>query len=418
MYLNPDNHSKTALIVRFHDGTAKPNWGGRATSLAMSSLIFEMKVYNSLLTVNGDVIVNGFSKRPLDRLLDKLTYYTLQRLGITYPFWSKLEEIAELAITKSTSDEGLSCLVMTLERADSIWVNGEGDFIISNRYTLFRTLLIMHIAIKLGKEVSLVNSILSLPKGKAPISIVTESIHKVLTLTKSIIYRDPESLDLHFSLFPEIDARWCPDALFRWVNEGINLINNSGTWFGSNSEGLEPELQMILANPSVKLVGISGSSYLTGATKKGHCHLNELSDLIRALKRASFVPIIIGTDSLDLWMQTVAKSENCFFVSPSIPLATAMKLLSRLTCFISGRYHPSILASIVGTPCIFMESNSHKTRSLQIILGVQKPIEFPFFGSQPNISEIVEIASSYLDHNRLDYISMNAKISEKVKYID
>jgi polysaccharide pyruvyl transferase WcaK-like protein len=70
---------------------------------------------------------------------------------------------------------------------------------------------------------------------------------------------------------------------------------------------------------------------------------------------------------------------GCDTTSAQIPLASGLLLLAHAACFISGRYHPSIMASLGGTPCIWMTSNSHKTLSVQYVLGEEEPREYPFF---------------------------------------
>lgn len=404
-----------ALIIRFHDGKAKSNWGGRATSLAMSRVLFEMKKFENIASINGDIIVNGFSSNRYLRLIDKTIFRICKTLGIMYPKWDMINTLSNDFLRERNRDHEISNIITNIENSQSVWVNGEGDFILANRYSLFRTLLLMQVAIKLGKEVSLVNSILSMPRTNNPyFDHVKGAIEQILPFLKIIYYRDPESFDLHSRLFPKIQANWCPDALFKWVDEGSHLSRNNN-WFGSNSEGLPLELQVLLADSKSKIVGISGSSQYSAQNNLRGQHLVDLTALIYELRKCSLVPVIIATDSVDYWMQEVAIKEKCFFVNPEIPLSSAMKLLSRLSCLISGRYHPSILAATVGTPCIFMESNSHKTRSLQTILGIQPSQEFPFFGEKPNLSEIIELMQKTIDQPR--DIDKVIKIAEAVKYI-
>ena len=43
-----------------------------------------------------------------------------------------------------------------------------------------------------------------------------------------------------------------------------------------------------------------------------------------------------------------------------VPILLGATVLANSKLFVSGRYHPSIMASLGGTPCIFLGSNSHK----------------------------------------------------------
>jgi polysaccharide pyruvyl transferase WcaK-like protein len=58
--------------------------------------------------------------------------------------------------------------------------------------------------------------------------------------------------------------------------------------------------------------------------------------------------------------------------------------------FVTGRFHPAILASNGGTPCVFLGSNSHKTLSLQTMLEYEHPREHPAFPSPADCDRVVQ----------------------------
>jgi len=65
--------------------------------------------------------------------------------------------------------------------------------------------------------------------------------------------------------------------------------------------------------------------------------------------------------------------------------------------FLSGRYHPSIFASLGGTPCIFMASHAHKMGSLSRVLEYEVQKQFTAIPGDAEVSEIVLLARDYLD---------------------
>jgi polysaccharide pyruvyl transferase WcaK-like protein len=72
-------------------------------------------------------------------------------------------------------------------------------------------------------------------------------------------------------------------------------------------------------------------------------------------------------------------------------------VLAHARLFISGRYHPSILASLGGTPCIFLGSHAHKMGSLSMVLEYERHREFDAFPDDAEIAEIISTAQKYLD---------------------
>jgi polysaccharide pyruvyl transferase WcaK-like protein len=71
------------------------------------------------------------------------------------------------------------------------------------------------------------------------------------------------------------------------------------------------------------------------------------------------------------------------------PIIAAAKILANAQAYVSGRYHPAIMASLGGTPCVFMGSNSHKTWSLQALLEYDKIMEYDSVPSAEEIKKIV-----------------------------
>jgi polysaccharide pyruvyl transferase WcaK-like protein len=85
--------------------------------------------------------------------------------------------------------------------------------------------------------------------------------------------------------------------------------------------------------------------------------------------------------------------------------------LAHARLFISGRYHPSILASLGGTPCIFLESHAHKMGSLARVLEYDASQQFNAFPDDSEIAEIVSSARKCLDQGEV----LRARISQVAK---
>jgi polysaccharide pyruvyl transferase WcaK-like protein len=88
-------------------------------------------------------------------------------------------------------------------------------------------------------------------------------------------------------------------------------------------------------------------------------------------------------------------------ITPIVPVETpillAATVLANSKLFVSGRYHPSIMASLGGTPCIFLGSNSHKNTALQEILEYESVEEFSAYPSSDECIKILEKAKVILE---------------------
>jgi hypothetical protein len=56
------------------------------------------------------------------------------------------------------------------------------------------------------------------------------------------------------------------------------------------------------------------------------------------------------------------------------------------------KYHPSILASLGGTPYIFLGSHAHKMFSLQEVLEYDIPKEFSAHRGPDDVAQIISLA--------------------------
>ena len=92
-------------------------------------------------------------------------------------------------------------------------------------------------------------------------------------------------------------------------------------------------------------------------------------------------------------MEEVARKTNTIFVPVQIPIVAGLNLLAHARLFVSGRYHPSIMASLGGTPCIFLGANSHKNMGLQEMLEYDIRKEYHACPTEDDIGEICREAA-------------------------
>lgn len=94
--------------------------------------------------------------------------------------------------------------------------------------------------------------------------------------------------------------------------------------------------------------------------------------------------ILIG----DKFLKSIADEEKLIYINIERNLTDLYQYICNSYIFISGRYHPTVVALSCGIPCISLKCNSNKMESLQKLINKEK---FNIFSSAPTDSEIKDI---------------------------
>jgi polysaccharide pyruvyl transferase WcaK-like protein len=119
--------------------------------------------------------------------------------------------------------------------------------------------------------------------------------------------------------------------------------------------------------------------------------------LVEAIKELGFAVYLTENDTPDAFLQKVATETGAGIVPVNAPILMCGAVLANARLFVSGRYHPSIFASLGGTPCIFLASHAHKMGSLSRVLEYDDWRQFNAFPNDSDIGEILAIARNYLN---------------------
>jgi polysaccharide pyruvyl transferase WcaK-like protein len=135
------------------------------------------------------------------------------------------------------------------------------------------------------------------------------------------------------------------------------------------------------------------------------------SRLIDAVSQLGYRVYLTENDLPDSFLQRVAREKDLGIVPVDAPILMCGSVLAHARLFISGRYHPSIFASLGGTPCIFLASHAHKMGSLSRVLGYDVHRQFDAFPEDSEIAEIVSTAKQYLEQGE----TLRARIRQVAK---
>jgi len=401
-----------ALLVG--DNRATPNWGGRAAGIALVDLLKE--VFAVTETVEGrefrlESAGYGLVHTLLPARFDHLALHAwLHRSNHkVFEWYARLERAAgardfvtdnpqqsvDLLRQHRTRVPELEHLWSLVDHSDVLIVNGEGDFVFTTpprREVLFMMAL-MELGFQRGKPVFFVNAMLadcpSTGRNEATVGHLTSLLRRCARVT----VRDPESMSFVRQHMSGVSASLVPDALFAWHPRAAAL-----------SRSLSDDGDLILPHPtrsaSIGKLDFSRPYIVVGGTAaaSGNHQLatERYCRLVIALASLNHAVYLTQNDGPDAFLEEVAERTGAGFVPLHTPIFAAAGVLARARLFVSGRYHPAIMASLGGTPSIFLGSTAHKMASLQQLLGYEHPRTFGAFPTDEEIAAIVELSRDYL----------------------
>jgi polysaccharide pyruvyl transferase WcaK-like protein len=418
------------------DNRDRLNWGCRATSIALRQLLDssfsvldviygkEVAAYsctpthiNTLLPVG----ISSFAYRYKHRSNLLKGYLKFEQI-----FFAQTDYISEdinisvknfLHYQKQFSH--LSKIYKAIESCDALVFNGEGDMIFTTparRNHLF-FLTIIEVASQLGKNIFYLNSMISAcPVGGINQKVLEQSI-KTLSKSDYVSVRDLKSLNLLKEFGLNTKFSYVPDALFTWLHyfdelEKVSIKN--GDFLIPFPEKESYFGQVDLSNP---YICVGGSSLAAGNPKQA---VPRYIELVESLKNLGINIILVQGCAGDNFLHEVSTHTMTPIVPVETPILLAATVLANSKLFISGRYHPSIMASLGGTPCIFLGSNSHKNVALQEILEYDSAEEFSAYPSSDECNKILKKAQVILEEaeeKRTKIKTVVSKLSQEARKV-
>ncbi len=305
-----------------------------------------------------------------------------------------------------------------IEWADVVVANGEGAFYQDERkgkYILF----LLYIAKKIfRKPVLLVNHMYDVKSEN-----FTSLCKKIYPEIDDVVFRDFISLGIFQKSVPGVAAKAIPDAAFSFSPTGPEFARQliahpqlMDTYYGT------PNVWKGFAKPFVILGGSSivGKPFFT----KNFDAVGFFSKLAQALTDEGIQVVLCVACLGDNFLKQVAARCHLPLIAVETPTQLAVDFMSQAGCFISGRYHPMILASVSGTPTIAFDSNSHKTRSLQELLDLGDQPYFELKDLERDIPKIVQHTKHILSNEPmlrkkiLDQVGkLKLQVNQQVEYL-
>lgn len=393
-------------VLYVGDGSqCRINWGAQATSEALRNLLAKEHevtgVISSLYKLPMSIPVLYSSILPAELLEKPSVSFKWQVL------WKLFGKILKKDFVTPNPEESvrnfmelkskypkLEAIYSKVVSCDAVVLNGEGTMILSSppkRWAMF-FLFILKLAKDLGKKTYFVNGMISNPPIGSRDPHFDKSLVQIFGECDGVSVRDRASYKLLQKMAPELEFRYIPDALFSWVpryENGLNYLKSPEDYIPSKGKRYD------FMQPYICISGSSAAAKL--ASRKKHEVVGGYVELVTKLKKIGLPLFLVPTCSGDDFLHDVSKITNVDVISVSLNIKAGAELLANARVFVSGRFHPSIMASLGGTPCVFLKSNSHKTLSLQEVLGYPSPYkEYNAIPTSEDADEILKQVQSIL----------------------
>ena len=233
-----------------------------------------------------------------------------------------------------------------------------------------------------------------------------EMVNDLFSRCEVVVARESVSYNYVKSYLPSVKPILKPDALFTWynlINDG-HQVENGKYYLAHSAEKDESYFNQDFIKPYILVSGSSSPTIYNNRDKAVEAY----SCLVKKIKQSySGNVFLIQVCEGDEFLNDVAVLTDTPIIALETPLLAAAKILANAQVFVSGRYHPAIMASQGGTPCVFMGSNSHKTNSLQHLLNYPDVKEYSVI---PDENDIIEMTAKIMQ-----YVNTQEVVRKRIK---
>nr|WP_254628813.1 polysaccharide pyruvyl transferase family protein [Halomonas taeanensis] len=333
-------------VCLVNDTSDDPNWGARATSLALRELIYEaggqvestLYQYRIGMAQTEDIA----SARDAEALLGLVE-------DVAPSCWQEFESSAHEVMDGVIFPEIYSALATN----DVVLISGEGciyDCTRQSRMIYFIAYLAKRF---FGKPTAIVNHSVVMNDP-----VLREIADHVYPLLDDIVFREPDSVLA------------CSSGLGRVASDAAYLYQPQGSeWWsrlGSPQESPQGEhegevLRGGAFDPQAPYACIGGGSVYFRGLKPGFDAIPSFSKLCRALQASVGQVILTASSGKDLSiMAPVSERLDLPLAGVNLPIQSAVNLMGNAKVYIGARWHPSIFAHSGGTPVIALNRHTVK----------------------------------------------------------
>jgi polysaccharide pyruvyl transferase WcaK-like protein len=333
-------------VCLVNDTSDDPNWGARATSLALRELIHEAggRVESTLYQyrIGMAQAEDIASARDAEVLSGQVEDVAPRR-------WQEFESRAREVMDGVIFPE----IHTALASSDVVLISGEGciyDCTRQSRMIYFIAYLAKRF---FGKPTAIVNHSIVMNDP-----VLREIADHVYPLLDDVVFREPDS------------ALACVSGLGRVASDAAYLYQPQGDeWWpqpglSQQSPQGENEGEILRGgafDPQAPYACIGGGSVYFRGLKPGFDAVPSFSKLCRALQACVGQVILTASSGKDLRiMEPLAERLELPLAGVNLPIQTAVNLVGNAQVYIGARWHPSIFAHSGGTPVVALNRHTVK----------------------------------------------------------
>lgn len=388
-------------VLLVSDNRDNANWGSRATTMALLELmaaaglspsdrVLDAEVRSRVALADGPVAGRLLRRPALARLAGAglarggRTRLSLERLGVRDAVSDDPAETVRR--WRRSGREPLAEWIARVERADAVVVNGEGSMIFTTPSRLEQRfhLAVMQLAHEADVPFAYVNALVADPANGPRNAATVAATQRLLPQASLVTTRDPWSQAFLREVAPEVASVYVPDSVFAWkgrVGRGRDLLarpeyltpfhdrpDRLGTW----------DFQR-------PYICVGGSSEAAKDPKRAAASYRRL---LQALPELGYPLVVTVSSTGDAFLEELAHELGLPLVPADTNVMVATEILAHAELVVTGRYHPAILAGLGGVPGVLLGADSHKTASVQQMLGYP---DIHVFAEQPTAADVSAI---------------------------
>lgn len=347
------------------DTSNRLNWGCRATTYALKSLITETSEISSTLDFSD--LLRSFHESNQDSSSKNFFKSFVRKTG------RKLREVSNIRPKKEPDSSQypvsikdfdlfadrfqrgtfLPSIQETMKRSDIVVINGEGGFLKSERcFPALMSLFLGYLAKeKLNKPCIITNHTADIRHPD-----VKEIAQRVYPLFDDVVVREPFSLRAIEYLRENKPLILAADAVFKYrpatSNDWIEVVSRSNyfSFYPFNAQELD------VRNP---YICVGGSAGLHPRRRKDHDPFPGFLKLCKALNDIHPVVLVAACGGDEDFMQEVSKELSLPVLGTAMPTHQAVDVLGNAALYVGGRWHSCIKAVTGGTPIVVLSSNTN-----------------------------------------------------------
>jgi polysaccharide pyruvyl transferase WcaK-like protein len=308
----------------------------------------------------------------------------------------------------------LQQILDSAKSADVIVVDGDGDLHFTDtprRQTSF-LLAMMHLGQSFAKPVFLVNAMMAPPTGSGKSESTFRVARQFISRCKALTVRDPLSYQFAQRELATPIIKMIPDSLFAWYEQmpdfQVQGLKNGDCILPYPEEQISRK-QLDFNRPYLCIGGGAVSAAEPDRATEAYIKL------VEAIQQIGLEVILVESDAPDQYLRKVAANFDICIIPATTSVRMAAGILANARAFVTGRYHPAIMASLGGTPCILLDSHGHKMQSLAATLAYKSTQTFSAMPDEDEISRIALELRKVLEQGETLRREILARVSDRSK---